>query len=79
MRCQLTVTLATRMAEHMFTTPAEAMTFFLILAPPISAPITNALVPDHLAKTPVKMMLAMTVLMPVESEAFVLAPRVLTI
>lgn len=58
----LTVTLVTRIAEHMLTTPAEAKTFFLILVPPISPPITKAFVIAHLPKNCVNMMLAMMAL-----------------
>lgn len=52
-------------ADAIFTIPAVAMTFLLILTPPISAPITKAFVTLHLLNICTKMTLAMSALIDV--------------
>ena len=53
----------------MFTTPPVAITFLLILTPPISAPITNALVTLNLENIWTKITLAMRAFVCVEVGA----------
>ena len=55
-------TLVIKIAEPILTTPALAMSFFRIFTPPISAPITKALVILQRPNVCTRMMLAMIAL-----------------